>query len=99
MIPRAQCDNQQHGILNSASVVTFLLTDGRVKRGVRHRVIIQAMNTATFHSRLGILGLSVRRFAAMRGVQYETARHWRVARHGHPQAFPLVLEVMDPSVS
>ena len=61
------------------------------------------MNTATFHSRLGILGLSMRRFAAMTGVQYETARHWGVVRHGHPQEFPrwvpLMLEMMDPSVS
>ena len=44
----------------------------------RHSMIVQAMNTATFHSRLGVLGLSVLRFAAMTGVQYETARHWGV---------------------
>ena len=60
-------------------------------------------DTATFHSRLGVLGLSVRRFAAMTGVQYETARHWGVVRHGHPEEFPrwvpLMLEMMDPSVS
>ena len=70
---------------------------------MRHSMIVQAMNTATFHSRLGVLGLSMRRFAAMTGVQYETARHWGVVRHGNPQAFPrwvpLMLEVMDPSVS
>ena len=45
----------------------------------------------------------VRRFAAMTGVQYEMARHWGVVRHGHPQEFPrwvpLMLEMMDPSVS
>jgi hypothetical protein len=61
------------------------------------------MNTAAFHSRLAVLGLSVRRFAAITGVQYETARHWGVARKGHPQEFPrwvpLMLEMMDPSVS
>jgi hypothetical protein len=28
-------------------------------------LIVQAMNTASFHSRLGILGLSIRRIAAM----------------------------------
>ena len=37
------------------------------------------------------------------GVQYETARHWGVVRHGHPQEFPrwvpLMLEMMDPAVS
>jgi hypothetical protein len=70
---------------------------------VRHSMIAQTMNTATFQSRLGVLGLSVRRFAAMTGVQYETARHWGVMRHGYPQAFPrwvpLMLEMMDPSVS
>jgi hypothetical protein len=74
-----------------------------MERGVCHTMIVQAMNTATFHSRLGALGLSMRRFAAMTGVQYETARHWGVARHGHPEAFPrwvpLMLEMMDPSVS
>ena len=53
-----------------------------MERGVRHSMIVQAMNTATFHSRLGVLGLSMRRFAAMTGVQYETARHWGVVRHG-----------------
>ena len=70
---------------------------------MRHSMIVRAMNTATFHSRLGVLGLSVRRFAAMTGVQYETARRWGVVRHGHPQVFPrwvpLMLEMMDPSVS
>ena len=61
------------------------------------------MNSAAFHARLGVLGLSVRRFAAMTGVQYETARHWGVARNGRPQEFPrwvpLMLEMMDPTVS
>src|SRR3984893_5331728 len=74
-----------------------------MERGVRHSTIVQAMNTTTFHSRLGVLGLSMRRFAAMTGVQYETARHWGVVRHGHPQKFPrwvpLMLEAMDPTVS
>ncbi len=74
-----------------------------MERGVRHSTIVQAMNTATFHSRLGVLGLSLRSFAAMTGVQYETARHWGVVRDGHPQEFPrwvpLMLEMMDPSVS
>ena len=73
------------------------------QHGVHHPVIVQAMNTAIFHSRLGILGLSVRRFAAMTGVRSETARHWGVVGHGHPQEFPrwvpLMLEMMDPSVS
>ena len=59
------------------------------------------MNTATFHTRLGVLGLSVRRFAAVTGVQYETARHWGVVRHGHPQDFPrwvpLMLEMDGPN--
>jgi hypothetical protein len=32
-----------------------------MERGVRHSMIVQAMNTATFHSRLGVLGLSTRR--------------------------------------
>jgi hypothetical protein len=31
-----------------------------------------AMNTLGFRVRLGVLGLSVRRFAAMTGVHYET---------------------------
>jgi hypothetical protein len=61
------------------------------------------MNSADFHDRLDVLGLSVRRFAAMTGVQYETARHWGVARHGHAQEFPrwvpLMPEMMDPTVS
>jgi hypothetical protein len=61
------------------------------------------MNSATFHARLDVLGLSVRRFAAMTGVHYETARHWGVARNGHPREFPrwvpLMLEMMDPTVS
>ena len=74
-----------------------------MERGVRHSTIVQAMNTATFHSRLGVLGLSLRSFAAMTGVQYETAWHWGVVRDGHPQEFPrwvpLMLEMMDPSVS
>jgi hypothetical protein len=52
------------------------------------------MNTAAFHSRLGVLGLSVRRFAAMTGVQYETARHWGVARKGNPQEFPRWVPLM-----
>ncbi len=71
--------------------------------GVRHSMFGRAMNTASFHSRLSVLGLSVRGFAAMTGVQYDTARHWGVMRSGHPQAFPrwvpLMLEMMDPSVS
>ena len=74
-----------------------------MERGLPHSMIVQAMNTATFHSRLGVLGLSTRRFAAMTGVEYETARHWGVVRHGHPEEFPrwvpLMLEMMDPSVS
>jgi hypothetical protein len=61
------------------------------------------MNNSGFRSRLGVLGLSVRRFAAMTGVKYETARHWGGARNGHPQAVPrwvpLMLEMMDPTVS
>ena len=61
------------------------------------------MNPASFHARLGVLGLSVRRFAAMTGVQYETARHWGVARNEYPLEFPrwvpLMLEMMDPTVS
>jgi hypothetical protein len=61
------------------------------------------MNTPAFRSRLGILGLSVRRFAAMTGVQYETARHWGGTRSGKLQEFPrwvpLMLEMMDPTVS
>jgi hypothetical protein len=66
-------------------------------------MIGRAMNSAAFHARLSVLGLSVRRFAAMTGVQYETARHWGAARHGHLQKFPrwvpLMLEMMDPTVS
>jgi hypothetical protein len=50
-----------------------------------------------------MLGLSLRRFAAMTGVQYETARHWGGSRSGKPQEFPrwvpLMLEMMDPTVS
>jgi hypothetical protein len=61
------------------------------------------MNPAAFHDRLDVLGLSIRRFAAMTGVTYTTARHWGCARHGHPQKFPrwvpLMLEMMDPKVS
>jgi hypothetical protein len=61
------------------------------------------MNAPAFRARLGILGLSVRGFAAMTGVQYETARHWGGRRSGKPQEFPrwvpLMLEMMDPSFS
>ena len=60
------------------------------------------MNTATFHSRLGVLGLSLRNFAAMTEVQFETARHLGMTRNGHPQEFqrvPLMSEMMEPSVS
>lgn len=61
------------------------------------------MNTPAFRTRLGILGLSVRRFAAMTGVQYETARHWGGSRSGKPQEFPhwvpLMLEMMDATVA
>ena len=61
------------------------------------------MNTPAFRTRLGILGLSVRRFAAMTGVQYETARHWggyaeREAA-GVPRWVPLMLEMMDATVA
>ena len=43
----------------------------------------RTMNTAAFRSRLGVLGLSVRSFAAMTGVHYETARHWGGSRSGN----------------
>ena len=52
------------------------------------------MNTPAFRTRLGILGLSVRRFAAMTGVQYETARHWGGSRSGKPQEFPRWVPLM-----
>ena len=61
------------------------------------------MDKPVFRCRLRVLGLSVRRFAAMTGVQYETARHWGRARNGQPQQFPrwvpLMLEMMDPTAS
>jgi hypothetical protein len=57
------------------------------------------MNPAAFHDRLAVLGLSVRRFAAMTGVQYATARHWGVAGRDFPRWVPLTLEMMDPTVS
>ena len=60
------------------------------------------MNTIASRARLGVLGVSVRGFAALTGVQYETARHWGVVRNGHPQEYPrwvpLMLEMMDPTV-
>jgi hypothetical protein len=63
----------------------------------------RTMSIAAFRSRLGVLGLSVRSFAAMTGVRYETARHWGGSRSGLPQEFPrwvpLMLEMMDPTVS
>jgi hypothetical protein len=63
----------------------------------------RTMSIVAFRSRLGVLGLSVRRFAAMTGVHYETARHWGGSRSGLPQVFPrwvpLMLEMMDPTVS
>ena len=63
----------------------------------------RTMSIAAFRSRLGLLGLSVRSFAAMTGVHYETARHWGGSRNGLPQEFPrwvpLMLEMMDPTVS
>jgi hypothetical protein len=63
----------------------------------------RTMSIAAFRSRLGVLGLSVRSFAAMTGVHYETARHWGGIRSGLPQEFPrwvpLMLEMMDPTVS
>jgi hypothetical protein len=100
---RLQGDDHRVWTLNDQLAEIFLLTDGSMERGLPHSMIVQAMNTATFHSRLGVLGLSMRRFAAMTGVQYETARHWGVVRHGHPQDFPrwvpLMLEMMDPTVS
>jgi hypothetical protein len=34
------------------------------------------MNPAAFHDRLDVHGLSIRRFAAITGVTYTTARHW-----------------------
>jgi hypothetical protein len=62
----------------------------------------RAMNTVAFRARLGVLGLSVRSFAAMTGVQYETARHWGGMRSGRSQEFPrwvpLMLEMMDSTV-
>jgi hypothetical protein len=73
-----------------------------VRRG-RHPTIGRAMNVDAFRSRLGILGLSVRRFAAMTGVSFGTARHWGGTRKGYQQAFPrwvpLMLEMMNPAVS
>jgi hypothetical protein len=57
------------------------------------------MNPAAFHDRLAVLGLSVRRFAAMTGVQYATARHWGVAGREFPRWVPLMLEMMDPTVA
>jgi hypothetical protein len=63
------------------------------------------MNPAAFHDRLDVLGLSVRQFAAMTGVQYETARHWgRSMRAGRcradfPRWVPLMLEMMDPMMA
>ena len=67
-----------------------------------HSTIGRTMNTAAFRARLGVLGLSLRRFAAMTGVHYETARHWGGARSGRPQEFPrwvpLMLEMMDSTV-
>ena len=63
----------------------------------------RTLSTAAFRSRLGVLGLSVRSFAAMTGVHYETARHWGGSRNGLAQEFPrwvpLMLEMMDPTVS
>jgi hypothetical protein len=56
---------------------------------MRQTSIGRAVNTASFHFRLGVRGLSVRGFAAMTGVQYEIARHRGGTRNGHPQEFPL----------
>jgi hypothetical protein len=65
--------------------------------------MVGTMISTAFRSRLDTLGLSVRSFVAMTGVQYETVRHWGRARDGRAQAFPrwvpLMLEMMDPSVS
>jgi hypothetical protein len=61
------------------------------------------MSIAAFRFRLGVLGLSVRSFAAVTGVHYETARHWGGSQTGLPQELPrrvpLMLEMMDPTVS
>jgi hypothetical protein len=61
------------------------------------------MSIAAIRSRLCVLGLSVRSFAAMTGVHYETARHWGGRRIGHRQEFPrwvpLMLEMMGRTVS
>jgi hypothetical protein len=64
------------------------------------------MNPAAFHDRLDILGLSVRQFAAMTGVQYETARHWgpsmragRCRAADFPRWVPLMLEMIDPMMA
>jgi hypothetical protein len=53
---------------------------------VRHSTLNRLMNTATFLPPR-CLGLSVRRFGAITGVQYETARHWGGL---------LMLEMMGP---
>ena len=61
-----------------------------------------AMNLTAFRPRFGVLGLLVRRFAAMTGESYGTARHWGVTRTGRPQAFQRwvpIVEGMNPTVS
>jgi hypothetical protein len=78
--------------------------DGMVGRAPYASLTIGgAMNTLAFRIRLGVLGLSVRRFAAITGVHYETARHWGGLRRGQPRGFPrwvpLMLEMMEPTMS
>jgi hypothetical protein len=79
-------------------------SDPSVRSGLpMHSMIGRTMNKAAFCSYLAVLGLSVRSFAAMTGVHYETARHWGGTRSGNPQGYPrwvpLMLEMMDPTVS
>jgi hypothetical protein len=76
-------------------------SDPSVRSGLpMHSMIGRTMNKAAFCSYLAVLGLSVRSFAAMTGVHYETARHWGGTRSGNPQGYPrwvpLMLEMMDP---
>ena len=70
---------------------------------MRHDTIGPAMERATFRSRLGVLALSVRGFAATtEGVSYDSAALGRDAERA-PAGVPTLgaadaLEVMDPTV-
>jgi hypothetical protein len=105
MIPPAQCDNQHHGILKSSHQGDISVDE----MGRWSSTVCAPPGDCSSHG-YSDLSLPPRcprsvdsPVRGYDGVQYETARHWGATRHGRPQEFPrwvpLMLEMMDPSVS